>query len=188
MQLIAHPRSGSVVPELGREDIRELFVYSFRLIYRISGDEHVHALRAVGWLTGDKAFPTGATDPNCFAKMNVLLVAPRQPMVFGGVHDCELCQFDPPYGHANLFVPNGSLIFVFPELLVHYVAAHHYRPPDEFWDAVTACPNTRTMQYKKLLLDSGGRNSGAKTGITMPCTRSRRSRGLLMESVFLAAR
>ena len=32
-QLTVHPRSGSVVPELGRDDIRELFVYSFRLIY-----------------------------------------------------------------------------------------------------------------------------------------------------------
>lgn len=39
VQLTFHPRSGSVVPEVGREDIRELFVYSFRLIYRIAGDE-----------------------------------------------------------------------------------------------------------------------------------------------------
>lgn len=38
-QLVAHPRSGAVVPEFGRDDIRELFVYSFRLIYRIAGDE-----------------------------------------------------------------------------------------------------------------------------------------------------
>ncbi len=38
-QLTAHPRSGSVVPEIGRDDIRELYVYSFRLIYRIAGDE-----------------------------------------------------------------------------------------------------------------------------------------------------
>ncbi len=39
VQLTIHPRLGSVVPELGRDDIRELFVYSFRLIYRIAGDE-----------------------------------------------------------------------------------------------------------------------------------------------------
>jgi len=38
-QLTVHPRSGSVVPEFGRDDIRELFVYSFRLIYRIAEDE-----------------------------------------------------------------------------------------------------------------------------------------------------
>ena len=39
LQLTAHPLSGSIVPELGREDIRELFVYSFRLIYRVAKDE-----------------------------------------------------------------------------------------------------------------------------------------------------
>jgi len=39
VQLTVHPRSGAVVPELGRDDIRELCVYSFRLIDRIGGDE-----------------------------------------------------------------------------------------------------------------------------------------------------
>lgn len=29
-----HPEIGRVVPEFGREDIRELFLYSHRLIYR----------------------------------------------------------------------------------------------------------------------------------------------------------
>ena len=38
-QLIDHPHSGSVVPEYGREDIRELLVHSFRIIYRIVGSE-----------------------------------------------------------------------------------------------------------------------------------------------------
>lgn len=39
VQLAVHPKAGSVVPEFGRDDIRELFVYSFRVIYRIAGDE-----------------------------------------------------------------------------------------------------------------------------------------------------
>ncbi len=46
MQLIVHPKSGSVVPEFGRDDIRELFVNSFRLIYRIAGDE-IRVLTAI---------------------------------------------------------------------------------------------------------------------------------------------
>jgi plasmid stabilization system protein ParE len=37
MQLTLHPRSEAVVPEMGRDDIGELFVYSFRLICRIAG-------------------------------------------------------------------------------------------------------------------------------------------------------
>lgn len=38
-QLIEHPLSGSVVPEFGRDDIRELFVYSFRIVYRLADYE-----------------------------------------------------------------------------------------------------------------------------------------------------
>ncbi len=79
-------------------------------------------------------------------------------MVFHGVHNCELCQYDPPSGHTNLFVPNGSSIYVCPELVIHFIAAHQYRPPDEFLDAVAACPAMGTMEYKKLLLNSGGRS------------------------------
>jgi toxin ParE1/3/4 len=33
------PRSGRVVPELGRDDLRELIVFSFRVIYRVRPDE-----------------------------------------------------------------------------------------------------------------------------------------------------
>ena len=36
--LLEFPKLGRVVPELKREDIRELFVYSYRLIYRLEGE------------------------------------------------------------------------------------------------------------------------------------------------------
>ena len=38
-QLIDHPHSGSVVPEFEREDIREVFVHSFRIIHLVLKDE-----------------------------------------------------------------------------------------------------------------------------------------------------
>lgn len=34
-----HPRVGSMIPEIERDDIREVFVHSFRLIYQILPDE-----------------------------------------------------------------------------------------------------------------------------------------------------
>ena len=34
-QLIDHPLSGSIVPEFQRDDIREIFLYSFRIIYLV---------------------------------------------------------------------------------------------------------------------------------------------------------
>ena len=121
------------------------------------GKDNAHLLRAVGWLSHGKDFQVGSVDSSMFDKLKQLLIDPFQPMMFMGVHECELCQFDGPIGHANLFVPNGSTIFVCPELIVHYIAAHRYRPPDEFVDAVAQCPNTHTMEYKKLFLNSGGR-------------------------------
>jgi len=38
-QLIDNPESGSIVPEYDRPDVRELFVHSFRLIYRVTDKE-----------------------------------------------------------------------------------------------------------------------------------------------------
>ncbi|MDE0866069.1 MAG: hypothetical protein OSA98_19960, partial [Rubripirellula sp.] len=122
------------------------------------GNDSASSLVSVGWLTDMEAFDRGPTPPEAYAKLNGLIVDPWQPTVFLGVHHCALCQFDPPAGSANLFVPDGSRILVCPELILHYIAAHHYRPPTVFLDAVMACPNTRTMEFKKLLLQSGGRS------------------------------
>ena len=38
-RLGAHPRSRRIVPELGREDLREIIVGSYRVIYRLRTDE-----------------------------------------------------------------------------------------------------------------------------------------------------
>ena len=36
-QLLRFPESGRVVPEIGREDVREVFLHSYRIIYRLRG-------------------------------------------------------------------------------------------------------------------------------------------------------
>jgi len=36
--IVDQPRAGRVVPELGNADIRERFLYSYRLIYEMSND------------------------------------------------------------------------------------------------------------------------------------------------------
>lgn len=41
-RLATLPRSGRVVPEVGREIIREIFVSNYRIIYRVGkGDVHI---------------------------------------------------------------------------------------------------------------------------------------------------
>ncbi|MGJ4995029.1 hypothetical protein ACQR0Z_11475 [Bradyrhizobium sp. HKCCYLS3077] len=116
------------------------------------------ALVTVGWLGTDTAFDTGAVSGPFVNRLKELCSEPWQPFASAGVHACELCQFDGPTRSANVFVPHRGRIYVAPVLIVHYVAAHWYRPPDVFIDAVLACPPIRSMAYKTALLDNGGRN------------------------------
>ena len=43
---------GRVVPEIGDQSIREMFVYSYRLLYQVSEDE----VRILGFLHGARDF------------------------------------------------------------------------------------------------------------------------------------
>ena len=115
------------------------------------------ALLAVGWLSVDTQYETGDSDPSFFAKLLELAHSPWEPGVCMGVHECELCQFQPAVGTANIFVPYQGNIYVAPELIVHYIAAHRYKPPQVFVDAVMACPTMNSMDYKKAVLANGGR-------------------------------
>ncbi len=121
------------------------------------GDEYAGVLVAIGWLSNAGTFQRGPTPPEVYERLKQLLEDPWQPSISCGVHDCEICQYDAATGCANLFVPNGSRILVCPELITHYIAVHHYQPPMAFVDAVMKCPDTRTIEYKKMLLGSGGR-------------------------------
>jgi len=114
-------------------------------------------LRTVGWLESGHEFPIGTVATEFITQLKYLLVSPFQPFCSAGIHHCSLCQFDGPHGVNNLFVPGNGVIFIMPELAVHYMAAHHYRPPEVFQDAVLACPEIRSMDYKRALLANGGR-------------------------------
>ncbi len=123
------------------------------------GEKAAASLRAVGWLGPDRPFQTGPIANEVYRRLRRLLKGPFQPFVAFGIHTCELCQHEgEASGGANLFVPAGGVLYVCPELILHYVNAHGYRPPAAFCEAVMACPDTRSMEYKRLFLENGGRN------------------------------
>jgi hypothetical protein len=93
--------------------------------------------------------------PDVIDQLRRLIASNDEPLGFMGIHICELCESDGPAGAANLFVPTGDRIFVCPELIVHYIIAHRYRPPDSFQDAVLRCPDPRGPEYRELFLESG---------------------------------
>lgn len=110
---------------------------------------------AVGWLEGDVEFPTERIAVDLYDKLCALSYNPWQPFVSAGAHVCTICQFSGASGSANFFVPDGDVVYVAPELITHYIAAHSYLPPREFLDAISACPEMRSKEYKKLLIKSG---------------------------------
>ncbi|MCL4778588.1 MAG: type II toxin-antitoxin system RelE/ParE family toxin [Gammaproteobacteria bacterium] len=55
-----HPRLGRVVPEFGRDDVRERFVYSYRVIYQVRDE----VLVVVNVIHGRRLYePDGAALP-----------------------------------------------------------------------------------------------------------------------------
>lgn len=112
---------------------------------------------AVGWLERGHAHPVGVIAVEVFEKLAALLTDPWQPAVAGGGHACDLCLYKPEaMGGNNVYVPGDGKVFVAPELILHYMNAHQYWPPDEFCRAVIACPPMRSPAYRKALLAAGG--------------------------------
>ncbi|MCA9066976.1 MAG: hypothetical protein KDA96_28105, partial [Planctomycetaceae bacterium] len=111
---------------------------------------------AVGWLESDHEYERGPVTEELVAQLTKLLVNPWQPCVTMGWHNCPFCRFSRgprqftinnttiDMGISNLFVPAADTIFVAPSLIVHYIDAHEYCPPQQFQDAVHACPEMRS--------------------------------------------
>jgi hypothetical protein len=56
----------------------------------------------------------------------------------------------------NLFVPCGDIIFVAPAMIAHYIAAHHYLPPEAFLVAAISIAPLSRQDYLRSLMRSGG--------------------------------
>jgi hypothetical protein len=121
-------------------------------------------LLAVGWLEHGVPFEQGRVAEAFFAKLKALCSDPWQPVVSAGLHRCSLCQFDGPAFNGNVFIPYAGCIYVAPVGIVHYIAAHWYRPPEVFVAAVLACPPMRSMEYKRSVLAHGGRSLVGASG------------------------
>jgi hypothetical protein len=109
-------------------------------------------VRAVGWLEAGHPYQHGSVPDEFMATLKQHVAKAHQPVLFMGLHECSLC----PQGKrradfCNLLIPTPRLLYVAPALLVHYIEDHGYRPPQEFIEAVMACPEQESEEYMKLL-------------------------------------
>lgn len=114
---------------------------------------------AIGWLERGKPFATGPVDEAVYVRLVEMVKDPWRPRwITMGFHRCDLCLYEGTHSsRRELYIPADGFLFVCPELIVHYMNAHWYRPPDEFCRAVVTCPPMRSMPYLKALLANGGR-------------------------------
>lgn len=117
------------------------------------GPDHVHSLRAVGWLGAGKDFPTGPTRHDLVKKLRLQRKSQCNPWygAFLGMHTCELCDDRSVGSWANLYIPGDGVVYVAPEGIIHYIEAHDYLPPLEFRNAVERCPPGDCVDYYEAL-------------------------------------
>ncbi|MDP3508647.1 MAG: hypothetical protein Q8T09_11695 [Candidatus Melainabacteria bacterium] len=117
-------------------------------------------VRAVGWLNPLFPFDTGPVSPELIAKLQEQCANPFQPLRLRGYHDCEFklngsteCKAT---GVKNLWIPgaNGCL-YVAPEMIIHYIQVHSYKPPEEFVQAALAAPAQKSPQYWQMMAPFG---------------------------------
>jgi hypothetical protein len=131
----------------------------------------------VGWLDGAHGYPQGATPPAFEEKLWAYCRVPVSRL--RGLHTCEVCA-DPTDGFqatrgeekllrgsaeirvfgSRISGPRGAspdgppvrLVYAAPDMVYHYVIDHHYRPPDEFIQAVLqSSPAPGSPEYESLV-------------------------------------
>jgi hypothetical protein len=125
------------------------------------------ALRAVGWLSSEHSYPKGVLDGEESRRLVSLVASCWQPFYFRGHHSCEFCG---RIGTRNLFVPGEGVVYVAPEMIVHYVEVHSYRPPDAFLEALGSCPEMGSDAYFTALTEQGGAEFANLTGLIKPAS------------------
>lgn len=110
----------------------------------------------IGWLSADHPYSIGAVPEELVAKLTRLCrIGVRRTR---GLHRCEFCvsperssrkpatslhdeKGEFVVGGAEIRVPSPSgVTFAAPDMIIHYVTDHGYRPPDEFLDALRRIP------------------------------------------------
>jgi hypothetical protein len=134
-------------------------------IYSYDQNAELRVVRNIGWLSAAHTFQTGTVPFEVLYKLTALaMTRPVRPT--RASHACEFCggvQYiglggrEVSLGAAELWVPSVDekcTHFAAPDLIVHYLLAHGYRPPAEYIKSVMAVDLTSwkpNPEYPKIL-------------------------------------
>ena len=119
-------------------------------------DPQLPPLLAVGWLEPEHDFPTGDVSAEVLPRLIAIRRSEKMPwprFYMGGV-TCW-CGDRGMFSKKNLFIPGNGVVFASPEGILHYIAAHSYRPPDSFIEAVLSAPDIESPEYGEALRAGG---------------------------------
>ena len=71
-----------------------------------------------------------------------------------GIHPRSGEKIELGYAQIVVFAPGGR-IYIAPNMIYHYVTVHHYKPPDEFIQALRDGPCPPEPEYIERLKTSG---------------------------------
>lgn len=117
----------------------------------------------IGWLDGHHTYETGPVPEEFLDKLWKYMRYPVE--VARGFHVCELCPRESSgksvrieyknvrrtVGYYEIRVFGERNTYAFPSLAFHYILEHHYRPPQEFIDAVLGQDCDEQSYYNRLL-------------------------------------
>jgi len=92
---------------------------------------------SVGWLSEDHEFTTGHVNPMVVSRLKELPIVNK----YRGFHICPYCEDKPAMGNGEIHVIDADgRKFVAPTMIIHYIEAHNYKPPNIFLQAVMGEP------------------------------------------------
>lgn len=115
---------------------------------------------AVGFLSRKYPFQTGKVPykflqkllPFCHPSKTVCQTHRTQNSALGGKQiEVDINSERITLGGAEIRVIGDEDIFAAPDLIYHYVADHHYLPPDEFVNAVMHGPQPDSAEFRALI-------------------------------------
>lgn len=109
---------------------------------------HALPMLNVGWLAAGHEFEKGEVAREIFDAL--LMLADQQRNIMRGLHYCDFCGEESPIRmvapvvDGSVWLGMGEIrirslegtVYSAPSLVLHYIQAHNYRPPEEFLEAV----------------------------------------------------
>ncbi len=122
------------------------------------GKKYSKILTAVGWLELGKSYTKGEVSKEFYEKLCEFNKTSLFFASFRGFHRCDFCSSEQAKSSSNILIPYCGKVYVCPKLITHYIEKHSYCPPQEFIEAVYACPPIRSVEYRiKMLRNSIGK-------------------------------